>query len=116
MAETMFLYRGIHARHPALAEARQGMVRPGKADGTVTPRQHNLGGFSGVSPYTSWTRRLEVAQWHARQAGPGGVVLRVRAGAPPPLATWQWVYSEDEYGEDEVLLRGIRLEVEVLEV
>jgi hypothetical protein len=112
---TKFLYRGVHARHPALADARKGIVRPGSPDGTISAREHNSGGLSALSPYTSWTRKLNFAQLHASQHGPGGIVLRVALGGPPPEATWKWVYSDDAYGEDEVLLRGIRLDVEVME-
>jgi hypothetical protein len=113
--ETKFLYRGVHARHPAIEAARRGEVRPGKIDGTLSALEHDVGGLSGISPFTSWTRRLNVARFHSHQQGAGGVVLRVPCGSPDPGDTWQWVYSEGSYGEKEVLLHGVRLNVEVME-
>ena len=109
-----YVYRGVHARHPEIEAARNGTVRPGNVNGTVTPEVHNGGGFAQDSPYTSWTRRLEVAQRNALKEGAGGVVLRLPVGAPPPGATWSWEWSPDSWFEDEVLLKGIRTGAEVL--
>jgi hypothetical protein len=110
-----FIYRGVHAGHPALPEALEGRVVPGNVEGTVTPEAHNLGGVAADSPYTSWTHNPKVALFHANKGGPGGVVLRVPMGAPPPGATWSWEWSFDEWMESEVLMRGIREGVEVLQ-
>ncbi|XXF78297.1 RHS repeat-associated core domain-containing protein [Myxococcaceae bacterium GXIMD 01537] len=109
-----YLYRGVSSNHPQIDAARRGEVIPGNVNGTVTPEAHNLGGVAGDSPYTSWSRELDVAQTHAGKNGPGGVVLRVPTGLPPKGATWSWEWSPDVYGESEVLMRGIREGVEVL--
>ena len=102
------LYRGVHARHPVLTEARKGLVVPGDIDGKITPEEHNSGGISSKSPFTSWTTRLEIARRYAQANGPGGVVLRLTGGPPLPTDSWAWEWSPDEYGEDEILLRGQR--------
>ena len=103
-----WLYRGLHAKHPAMAEALEGRVEPGNPEGVVTPETHNLGGYSADSPYTSWTRDYDVALEYAKSEGPGGIVIRVPTGAPPLGATWSWAWSPDVYHEAEVLLKGIR--------
>ena len=108
-----YLYRGVSASHPELAAAKKGSVIPGNVNGTVTPEAHNLGGVADKSPFTSWTREVDVAIEHASKGGPGGVVLRVPTGAPPPGASWSWELSPDVYSESELLLRGIREGVEV---
>ncbi len=111
---TNYLYRGVHAGHPALSAAKRGEVIPGNVKGKVTPEMHNAGGYSGDSPFTSWSHSPKVAAQHAASRGPGGVVLRAPAGAPPKGAQWSWEWSPDIYGEQEVLMRGIRTGVEVL--
>jgi hypothetical protein len=103
-----FVYRGVHAQHPALADALRGEVVPGDINGTITPEQHNLGGYSAESPYTSWTHNFNVARDFALSRGPGGVILELPMGAPPAGAPWRWVMSPDLFGESEVLLRGTR--------
>ncbi len=103
-----YLYRGVHARHPKLAAALKGEVIPGDVNGMITPEEHNAGGFSSNSPYTSWTRNKVVARRHAKLKGPGGVILRLPVGAPLPGDEWSWEWSPDEFFEDEVLLRGRR--------
>jgi RHS repeat-associated protein len=110
-----YLYRGVHAGHPAIEAAKQGRVFPGNVNGTVTPEMHNAGYGLVDSPYTSWTRRPDVANNHARANGPGGAVLRVPEGAPPEGATWSWEWSRDRFAEGEILLRGIRNGAEVIE-
>jgi len=107
------VYRGVHAGHPALAAALQGVVIPGKIDGTVAPEEHNRGDCSAISPYTSWTFDREIANSHADDFGPGGVILRLPKTEPKPGDTWSWVESPDIYDEQEVLLRGERSGVTV---
>lgn len=104
------LYRGVHARHPALSQAKWGVAVPGNQQGTITPREHNLGrtGAQEFSPYTSFTHRLAVARIHALRRGPGGIILTVEAGAPRAGELWHWEWSPDEYYEEEVLLFGRR--------
>jgi RHS repeat-associated protein len=111
-AETNYLYRGVSAKHPTLKDAKEGRVIPGDVNGKVSANAHNLGGQADKSPFTSWTRDPKVAEFHAGKDGPGGVVLRVPTGAPPSSASWSWQWSPDIYGEQEVLLRGIRIGVE----
>jgi hypothetical protein len=60
-------------------------------------------GETAESPYTSWTRRLEIAEWHA---GVGGVILEWELGEPPAGAAWSWEWSPDPFLEGEVLIRG----------
>jgi RHS repeat-associated protein len=113
-SETNYLYRGVHADHPALEAAKKGEVVPGNINGTVTPEMHNGGGYAADSPYTSWTHDPKIAAQHGAKHGDGGVVLRVPQGAPPEGAGWRWEWSPDIYSEQEYLLRGIRSDVEVL--
>lgn len=108
-----FLYRGVHADHPDLPNGLNGRVRPGNSAGTVSPDAHNLGGESANSPYTSWTRSPDIARKFAEGNGQGGVVLRVPVGAPNGSDSWAWEWSPDEWGEQEILLRGPRDGIEV---
>jgi hypothetical protein len=109
-----YLYRGVHGAHPQLALARQGIVVPGNLDGTATPEQHNEGGMEWDSPYTSWTHSLKIARDNASRV-PGGVVLRVPTGKPKLTDRWRWEWSSDIFCEQEVLLHGVRMDVEVIE-
>lgn len=112
--EAGYLYRGVSANHPALGDALEGTVTPGDLEGTITAEEHNLGGVSAQSPYTSWTSNQSIAQAFANSEGPGGVVLRVPIGAPPSGASWSWEWSPDVFGEGEVLMRGTRTGAQVL--
>jgi hypothetical protein len=111
-----FIYRGVHAYHPALADAMLGKAVPGDIRGTVSPKDHNKGGVSGASPYTSWTTDREVAEYHARLFGPGGVVLQFPGGGPGPGDAWRWEPSPDEFEEQEVLLHGARSGATVIRI
>ena len=76
MQEEVTIYRGVHCQHPARGEALEGRAVPGNVNGTVTPEQHNDGGYSDQRPYTSWTTRKEVADYYARRRlGGQGVIL-----------------------------------------
>jgi RHS repeat-associated protein len=112
--EVSYLYRGVHAAHPALDAAKQGRIVPGNLNGTVSAEAHNMGGVAAHSPFTSWTRDAAIAAQHAAKHGPGGVVLRVPQGAPPAGASWSWQWSPDVWRESEVLLRGVRTGAEVI--
>jgi hypothetical protein len=103
-----FVYRGIHAQHPAFGAALEGRAVPGNPLGAVTPELHNDGGHQADSPFTSWTHNYDVARRAALRFGPGGVILRLPVGAPEAGEAWSWVYSPDEFWEDEILLRGVR--------
>lgn len=111
-----YLYRGVHALHPALQDAKQGIARPAKPGSLISAEQHNLGFVSGLSPFTSWTHDRQRALWFGNRYGPGGVLLQVPIGAPNPAETWSWIYSNDLWDEDEVLMRGVRLNIEVIEI
>ncbi|MEO8378205.1 MAG: hypothetical protein ABI779_00950, partial [Acidobacteriota bacterium] len=102
------IYRGVHARHPALADALEGRVMPADPTSILSPQLHNFGGVSSLSPYTSWTHNFAKAYDFATSEGPGGVVLRLPTGVPPPGATWRWVLSNDAWLESEMLLKGVR--------
>ncbi|WP_229417965.1 RHS repeat-associated core domain-containing protein [Pseudoduganella buxea] len=106
--ESGHLYRGVAAKHPAIADARRGIATPALETGGATAKAHNEGGHSGQSQYTSWSRRKSIAKWHANRDGPGGVLLSAPFGAPKEEECWSWEFSDDVYGEDEVLLKGRR--------
>jgi len=77
-----FFFRGVHARHPALSDALLGVVKPANSLGSVTATEHNRGGVSGISPFTSWTTEFGIALGYAMGEGSGGVILRVPSGPP----------------------------------
>ncbi|WP_354675719.1 RHS repeat-associated core domain-containing protein [Pseudomonas syringae USA007] len=108
------LFRGVSAKHPEIENARNGIVKPGNVKGDVTPEVHNKGGAAMDSPFTSWTRDPKLAKQWAEREGPGGVVLGTPTGAPKPGDSWSWEFSPDRFGESEVLLRGNRSGLEVL--
>ncbi len=108
-----YLYRGVHAEHPDLSNALGGKVTPGNVEGSVSADAHNLGGQSANSPFTSWTRSPEIARKFASGKGDGGVILRVPVGAPTPNDNWAWEWSPDEWGKQEILLKGPRQNIEV---
>jgi hypothetical protein len=91
-------------------------VVPGDILGTVTPEDHNRGGVSARSPYTSWTTERKAAEIHARKFGSEGVLLVLPVGAPQPDDSWSWEWSPDPYGEQEVLLRGVRTGATVIAI
>ncbi|WP_277743984.1 RHS repeat domain-containing protein [Leptospira stimsonii] len=109
-----YLYRGVHAKHPALNAAKKGNIVPGNSQGSITTEMHNGGGYSAKSPYTSWTDDINVAKEHALKSGKGGVILRVEKGAPEKGATWKWESSPDKFSESERLLKGTRSGADVL--
>ena len=78
-------YRGVHKGHPDADNNITGRVNPGNVDSKISPEEHNLGGFSGDSPYTSWTDDPMIAR---RFSGENGIILRVKTGAPKPGDTW----------------------------
>ena len=89
------------------------MVTPGDPNGQMTPDEHNLLNESGCSPYTSWTYSLAVARRFAQWPAPGGIVLKV-VKDESVSQSWEWVESLDYYNEREVLLRGVRIDCEVM--
>ena len=109
-----YVYRGVHPKHIKIADARSGIVTPGDPLGEMTPEEHNVLNESGCSPFTSWTYSLEVARRFAKRPARGGIVLRVTKDEPGPRDNWEWVDSPDQHNEQEVLLRGVRIGLEVL--
>jgi hypothetical protein len=99
--EEVTIYRGVHCQHPALAEARAGAALPGDVNGSVTPEQHNDGGYSERSPYTAWTTRKEVADYYARRRTGGSGVILTKTVRRSDL-----IPSPDTMNEGEVFLRG----------
>lgn len=84
------LYRGISARHPALEDAKRGIVKPFNPKAQISPEQHAEGGLTGQSQYTSWTPDKELALQHANKDGTGGVLLSVPIGPPEANDSWKW--------------------------
>ena len=97
------LYRGIPSNHHAYAEALEGIAMPGDVNGTADVVSHNLG-ETMTSRLTSWTRSRTIAE---SRAGADGVILEWRTGTPPEGAGWRFLWSPDEFGEQEVLVEGI---------
>jgi hypothetical protein len=112
---TIYVYRGVHAEHPRLEEARRRYVIPGNVAGTITPQQHNDEEFLEDSPFTSWTYSIGIAMKRAYDRGSGGLVLQLPLHPPGHEDSWEWVTSPDRYDEDEILLKGIRMDAEVVE-
>ncbi|MCH8531601.1 MAG: RHS repeat-associated core domain-containing protein [Saccharospirillum sp.] len=114
---TSYLYRGVHSEHPALEDAKKGIVKPANPAANVSPEQHAEGGLTGISQYVSWTPDRELALQHASKSGRGGVLLSVPNGAPAPNDSWAWGWTHiNEWGEVEMLQTGIRTGVEVIGV
>jgi len=97
------LYRGVASDHPGYADALQGNAYPSNPESTLSAEEHNLNGGGADSPFTSWTRSLDVAQG---KAGADGAILQWQTGAPPAGAPWSFEWSPDVWGEQEVLIRG----------
>ncbi|VYU71800.1 Putative deoxyribonuclease RhsC [Metakosakonia massiliensis] len=98
-------YRGVHRGHPDADNNIKGQVNPRDVNSEISPEEHNLGGLSANSPFTSWTDDPMIAR---RFAGEDGIILRVKTGAPQADDTWSWTFSFDEYLEREILLKGPR--------
>ena len=112
--ELVYVYRGVHAKHPMLESARRGVVVPGKRDSGITPDVHNRGGWEAQSPYTSCTYDLPTARRYAMEEGRGYVVLRLSKYDSQPGEEWSWEDSPDLFEDYEVLLRGVRIDAEVV--
>lgn len=111
------LYRGVHAGHPAMEDAKRGIVKPAKPDANLTPEQHAKGGLTGESQYVSWTPNKNVALDHANKKGPGGLLLEVEPGKPSADDSWAWGWTNiNDWGEVEMLQTGIRTGIKVNKV
>jgi len=108
------LYRGVSAKHPAIGEAKQGVVRAADPTANLTPEQHAEGGLTGESQFVSWTPNKELALKHANKDGPGGVLLSVPRGTPKEGDSWAWGWAHiNDWGETEMLQTGTRTGVHV---
>jgi len=112
--EVIYVYRGVHAAHPGLDAAKRGIVYPADSEGELTPLEHNVLGESGISQFTSWTFYRPLAEAFAKSHPGRGVVLRLPFGPPAEDGSWQWVESPDRHNEREVLLKGRRMDAEVI--
>lgn len=111
-----YVYRGVHAKHPVIAAARQGRVYPGNRNGTLTPQEHYNGGQSAISQFTSWSYDYEVALGFAADGVRMGVILMLPKSEPGPGDQWQWQESPGEMTDErEVLLLGSRDDAEVID-
>ena len=108
LPESGHLYRGIHAKHPALPDAKKGIARPARESGGASATEHNAGGTSSNSTFTSWTDDIDIARSHANKEGPGGVILSAPYGAPKAGEKWNFEISDDVYFERERLINGTR--------
>ncbi len=108
------LYRGVSAKHPAIGEAKQGVVRAADPTANLTPEQHAEGGLTGESQFVSWTPNKDLALKHANKDGPGGVLLSVPRGAPKEGDSWAWGWAHiNDWSETEMLQTGTRTGVHV---
>ena len=82
------LYRCVSKNHPATDKAESGSVEPAVSSGGASAKQHSEGGHSDNSQYTSWTRDVEIARWHANKDGPIGVMLSAPLGGPGAGDCW----------------------------
>ena len=108
LPESGHLYRGVHAKHPALPDAKKGIARPARESGGASATEHNAGGISSNSSFTSWTDDINIARTHANKEGPGGVILSAPLGAPKAGEKWNFEFSEDVFRERERLINGTR--------
>jgi hypothetical protein len=97
-----------------LGAARRGVAIPGDPSGSVSPREHNDGIGLERSPYTSWSRSIEEAHRHGADLGGGYVILRLDENDMDVSAGWSWEASPDTFKEEEVLLKGVRIDCEVI--
>ncbi len=80
----------------------------------MSPEEHNLLDESGESPFTSWTFSHNVARSFANSGRVHGIVLRLPYLPPALGEAWTWVVSPNFHKENEILLRGSRMDAEVI--
>ncbi|WP_228450438.1 hypothetical protein, partial [Chryseobacterium rhizosphaerae] len=93
--QELTLFRGVHGKHPDLANAYRGMAIPW--GGPRTAEEHNFG--LNNSMYTSWSTNIHVANYSASRRGPGGVILKQSF----PISRLSFY---DRHGEGEVQVFG----------
>ncbi|MCW3463666.1 RHS repeat domain-containing protein [Chitinophaga nivalis] len=98
--QEVILYRGVHAKHDDLPNAKRGMAVPwGLKGGHNDPIRHNED--QNFSIFTSWTiSEKEAIKW-ANERGSGGVLLK------KSFKISRVVPSPDRFDEKEVLVPGI---------
>lgn len=92
---TITLFRGVHSKHPDLANAYLGNAIPW--GGPYSAKEHNNG--HNNSMFTSWTTSIDMANYSASRRGPGGVILKQTF----PIARLSFF---DRHGENEVQVFG----------
>ncbi len=91
------LFRGVHALHPDLPNAKIGIATP--IGGHLNPKLHNLGDNKSI--FTSWTTNIWLANSFACQKGKGGIILTKQ------FHISRLVPSTDVFQQGEWLVRGI---------
>ena len=69
--EYIVLFRGVHALHPDILNAKIGIATP--IGGHSDPELHNFGNNKSV--FTSWTTNIWLANSFACRKGKGGIIL-----------------------------------------
>jgi hypothetical protein len=104
------IYRGINAAHHRFEAAKNGEALPGDLQGHQDGAMHN-GGNSRESKLTSWTTDRTVAERFASdpygdgELTPGGRGVILSTDLEPYRS--RVVPGPDEFGESEVLIRGV---------
>lgn len=93
--EMMTLFRGVHGKHPDLANAYMGMAIPW--GGPFSAKDHNAG--HNNSMYTSWTTSIDMANYSASRRGSGGIILKQSF----PVSRLSFF---DRHGEGEIQVFG----------
>ena len=93
----ILLFRGVHAQHPDLPNAKMGVATP--IGGHENPEWHNLGNNRSV--FTSWTSSIWLANFFANKTGKGGIIL-VKHFHESQLVT-----SPDKHRQNEFLIKGV---------
>jgi RHS repeat-associated protein len=94
---SIILYRGVHAKHDDIANARKGVAVPWGGHSSVI--DHNLGNNQSI--FTSWTVYKNVAAKMAGRRGWGGVILSKR------FKRSEVQLSFDKFMQGEVLVPGV---------
>jgi len=95
--EYIVLFRGVHALHPDLPNAKIGIATP--IGGHSDPQLHNMGDNKSV--FTSWTTNIWIANSFACRKGKGGVILTKQ------FHISKLVPSKDVFGQGEWLVIGV---------
>lgn len=93
--QTITLFRGVHGKHPDLANAYMGMAIPW--GGPFSAQEHNFG--QNNSMFTSWITSIDMANYSASRRGSGGIILKQSF----PVSRLSFF---DRHGEGEVQVFG----------